>query len=334
MKNTTKKVIALVAVFALAIATIGVFALDYGVPEYASVRTERFFITEDWGTTDDGRFSMISESGNLVIHITDDVIIYFEDFVPMSDDEDTQMTQMVREVLFGRTLAEVLDGRNMRVTYGIVAMSYPAQTTPISVQVLFETAVHLQGEVPETTWFDEESGLWMSWTPVPEYQGEDGYIGIVTLPGDIGDLDLDLDLDLDVEYFDFDWDNYDFGNPELNGEIVVNGEIIYAPAPFWYADTGAPYVLMLPLRAIAEALEYDVVWNDYTQSVMLGVGIHVFIGRNEAYLGRMAPIELALSPFIHDGFTFVPIDFFRNVVNQTVYVFEGQVVVETYTDMF
>jgi len=306
MKNTARKVVALVAILALAVAAVGVFALDYAVPDFASTMTARFFVTDQDALTEDGDFSMISEDGDLIIHINEDTLIYFEDFVPMSDDEDAQMTRMAREVLFGRTLAEVLEGRNMIVTYGIVALSYPAQTTPISIQILFETAVHLPGIIID---------------------GEDGYMGIMTLPGDISDLDWDYDyVDTNV----FPWE---FDVPELNGEVVVNGEFVDAPAPFWY-ETEEGNILMLPLRVIAEALGYDVQWENETQSIMLGVGIHVFLGRAEAYLGRMAPIELSVAPFIVDEFTFVPIDFFRNVVNQTVYVFEGQVVVETYTDMF
>ena len=50
---------------------------------------------------------------------------------------------MVRDVLFGRTLAEVLDGRNMVVTYDITTRSIPPQTSPISIMILFEDIVTL-----------------------------------------------------------------------------------------------------------------------------------------------------------------------------------------------
>jgi len=290
-----KKVLALTMALVMAISLIGVLALDYGVPEYASRTTSTWTITDIFAS-DSAEVTMINAEGDLVIHITEDTIVYFEDFVPMSDSEEgeeVQMTQMVREVLFGRTLAEVLDGRRMTVTYGIVAQSLPGQTTPISVRVLFETAVAL---------------------PAIEIETGEGYQNIMTLPGDISGDEVWI--------------------PELNGEIVVNNEIIDAAEPFNYSDVGGPNVVMVPLRAVAEALGYDVSWSEETQSIMLGVGIHVFIGRNEAYRGRMAPVELSLSPFIRDNLTFVPLDFVRNVLAQNVWVFEGQVVIDSEYEMY
>ena len=47
----------------------------------------------------------------------------------------------------------------------------------------------------------------------------------------------------------------------------------------------------------------------------------------------MAPIELSAAPVLMGDETFVPLDFFREVLGQTAYVFEGQVVIETYSDM-
>jgi len=243
------------------------------------------------------------------------------------DDDFTEFTQMVREVLFGRTLAEVLEGRNMTVTYGIVTASIPAQTTPISVKILFETAVHLPGEIPSTMWFDEETGLWMSGTPlypgVIEIDTGEGFQNIVTLPGYIGDLDFDSN-----------------GRPpwiaapiELNGEIVVNGEVIAAPVPTTYGVHDGS-VVMVPLRAVAEALGYDVLWNEELQSVQLGVAINLWIGQEEFHIGRMAPLGLQVPPTIIDNYTFVPLNFFRIALNQNAYVFEGQIVIETETDMF
>jgi len=118
---------------------------------------------------------------------------------------------------------------------------------------------------------------------------------------------------------------------------VIDGVIMEGfPAPYWYVSDEIPggMVAMVPLRAVAEALGYDVQWSEETQSIMLGVGIHVFIGRNEVYRGRMAPIELSLSPFIRDDLTFVPLDFVRNALGQNVWVFEGQVVIDSYYVMY
>jgi len=274
-----KSIIAILIVAVMALSIVTVFALDYSVPEDAVSVTARFFVTDD----DPGdEFTMASEGGELEIYITENTLIYFEDFVPLSDECDG-MTQMVREVLFGRTLAEVLDGRNLRILY------VEGEQEPISIKVLFETFVTL----PETINPDDLDG---------------GYIGIMTLPGEI------------------DWEDESI---TLNGEIVVNNELLEdATLPF--ENDG---IVMVPLRAVAEALGYDVSWNGYLRSVQLGVAIHVWIGDTEVHFGRMAPIEISTAPILLNNLTFVPLDFFQDVLGQNAYVFEGQVVIETYSDM-
>jgi len=330
MEMKKKMAAALLMAAVMVLGTVSAFALDYYVPEDAREVTARFISAGVFeGFDPDSSFSMVSEDGETTIHINDDVIIYFEDFVPLSDECD-DVTQMVREVLFGRTLMEVLDGRNMRVIFG------EDEAVPISIKVLFEVAVHLPIELST----EDLAGLENEDYPIgydePTY-GEavfGGYEGIVTLPGVISPEDIDYS-----DYMGFippigelDHDVF-FGPVEyaaLNGEIVVEGEILEnAPLPFW-CETGRTF--MVPLRVVAEALGYDVTWNGYTQSIQLGVGVSLRIGQTEMHRGRMAPIELSAAPVLIDNLTFVPIDFFR-MLGKTVYVFEGQVVVETYSDM-
>ncbi|MCL2200795.1 MAG: copper amine oxidase N-terminal domain-containing protein [Oscillospiraceae bacterium] len=286
-----KVIIAALIVVVLTVGIVSAFALNSDLPEDAARVTARFSVEdlEVWLETQaseaEKELILVSEDGELVIHVTDDTAIYFEDYVPLSDECDGQ-TREVREVLFGRTLAEVLESRNMVVTF---LEGEPAEA--ISIEILFETAVHLPGLV--------------------EIAPESGYVGIVTLPAEI--------------------DPADFDPLVLNGEIVVNGEMVPSANLPFFSET--ENVVMAPLRVIAEALGYDVNWDATLRSIRLGVAIHVWVGNTEAQIGRMAPIELSAAPVIIDGVTYVPIDFFRNVLNQTAYVFEGQFVVETYSDM-
>ena len=112
-------------------------------------------------------------------------------------------------------------------------------------------------------------------------------------------------------------------NP-LNGEVVVNGEIIQAPAPFWN-ESG---FVMVPLRAIAEAIGYDVSWDANVRGIRIGVATNLWIGRDEYHVGRMAPIHLGAAPEIRDNYTFVPMQFFGSVIaGYTAFAFEGQVVI-------
>jgi len=284
MKNKVKIIMLMAAV--LIFGTVGVIALEYTTPEDTDSITARFNLVNPDEADDE--FEMLSEDGEFAIYITNDTPVYFQDYVPLSDECDG-LTREAREVLFGRTLAEVLDGRNLRVTFD----EYEQIT---SVVILFEVAIALP---PEEV--DLENGY------------DNGYVDITTLPGEVVFEDFDPIV--------------------LNGEIVVNNVILEnARLPFWY-EPGNYEVVMVPLRAVAEALGYDVTWNAYLRSVQLGVGVHIWIGNTEAHRGRMAPIQLSTAPVIVDDLTFVPLDFFRDVLNQTVYVFEGQVVVETYSDM-
>ena len=299
-----KSMITLLMATVMIFSAVSVFAMDYYVPEDAASVTARFFLIEPEAADD--QFAMMSEDGELVIHVTDNTLIYFEDFVPLSDDSEG-MTQMVREVLFGRTLAEVLEGRNLRVIFeALEENGENDQIEPVSIMVLFEVAVHMPQEI---NLIDLENG-------------DDGYVRIIPLPEDIVVTPGDFSITLET-----------FDPIILNGEIVVNNVILgNTPLPVWQ-ETASGDVVMVPLRAAAEALGYDVTWNGYLRSVQLGVAVQIWIGNTEVHLGRMAPIQLSTAPVIWNDLTFVPLDFFSNVLGQTVYVFEGQVVIETYSDM-
>jgi len=275
-----KSFIAVILAMIIATSAVAVLALDFNTGNSQSV-TSRFSVIE---TNQEGNtFSMISDSRELVIYITADTLVHFEGYVPL-DDEGTGMTREAREVLFGRTLAEVLDGRNLLVTF-----VESDRIVPISVVILFETAVTMPIDVAL----------------------ESGYTDIVTLPGEV--------------------DGFEIMEPIiLNGEVVVNGEILEEAIAPILSDSGS---VMVPLESIAQALGYDVSENSELQSIQIGAAMHIWIGSTEAHVGRMAPIELSEATILVSEQVFVPLDFFRNVMGITAYVFEGQVVVESYSDM-
>ena len=146
MKKRFKMLVAMMIVAVMGLGTAAVFAENSQVPEGPSTKTARFNVM---GDVDAGgaEFSMISEDGELVIHIHADTPVNFEYELYRSDDPQDGKTSEVREMLFDQTLAEVLDGRQLVVTYAITTRSIPPQTSPISVVVLFETAVHLPAQV-------------------------------------------------------------------------------------------------------------------------------------------------------------------------------------------
>ena len=114
--------------------------------------------------------------------------------------------------------------------------------------------------------------------------------------------------------------------PDLAGmEMVVEDRVIDAPAAYYNRDN----TVMVPLRAIAEALGFNVGWHAEKQLVMLGDSFTATIGK-DAYvdMGRDNPISLGNAPELVDGRTFVPLSFFREVVPMNnAYVFEAQIVI-------
>ncbi|MGF7185865.1 hypothetical protein GGQ84_001958 [Desulfitispora alkaliphila] len=110
-----------------------------------------------------------------------------------------------------------------------------------------------------------------------------------------------------------------------NMEIVVNNERIDAPSAY----TNEADVVMVPLRPIAEAIGYEISWDSETQSIRLGLGINLTIGEDNYIYMKTAPIKLGTAPTIENGITYVPLNFFREVMKMNnAYVFEGQIVID------
>lgn len=93
--------------------------------------------------------------------------------------------------------------------------------------------------------------------------------------------------------------------------IVVNGKVVEAPSA-WVNEEG---VMMVPLRAIAEALDYEVTWQGETREVRIGIAISLQIDKDSYIFARMAPMELGTAPVLIDGSTFVPLSFFTEVMH-------------------
>lgn len=88
-------------------------------------------------------------------------------------------------------------------------------------------------------------------------------------------------------------------------DVFVYGKKITAPAAF-VSSTG---VQMIPLRAAAEAMEYEVIWSNAERSVSLGSDIKLKIGGDSIFI-KGAEVKLDEAAVIIDGSTFVPASFF------------------------
>ncbi len=107
-------------------------------------------------------------------------------------------------------------------------------------------------------------------------------------------------------------------------DIIVDNQKIEGPAAY----TNEQNVVMVPLRAISEALGFNVSWNNELRSVAIGKTMTLKIGEDNYIFAKMAQIKLGTAPVIIEGRTFVPLNFFREVAQMNnAYVFEGQIVI-------
>ncbi len=74
--------------------------------------------------------------------------------------------------------------------------------------------------------------------------------------------------------------------------------------------------LMVPLRSIAESLNFTVEWDGELKAVMLNSGIYsIKIGENAYVKGRMMPQQLSSAPEIKsDDLTYVPFEYFTEIL--------------------
>lgn len=108
-------------------------------------------------------------------------------------------------------------------------------------------------------------------------------------------------------------------------EIVVEGNIIEAPAA--YADDSG--TVMVPIRAIGEALGYEVVWLSESRGVTLDGKYTFYIGQDGYSIGKAAPMALGTAPELVNSLSYVPIKFFTEIMGMNnAYVFEGQIVID------
>lgn len=107
-------------------------------------------------------------------------------------------------------------------------------------------------------------------------------------------------------------------------QLIVNNGPVTAPSAYLNEHDE----VMVPLRAIAEALGYEVTWHGETKEVRVGIAMSLQIGKDEYVFARMAPIQLGTAPVLIDGNTYVPLSFFQEVLQaDAAYVNKDAIVI-------
>lgn len=77
--------------------------------------------------------------------------------------------------------------------------------------------------------------------------------------------------------------------------------------------------LMIPLRASLEAKGLSVEWNGERNEVVIEGGkFGLRIGENKYIKGKMMPLELSSAPVLHNDLTYVPLDFYTDVIESDI----------------
>ena len=105
-------------------------------------------------------------------------------------------------------------------------------------------------------------------------------------------------------------------------KITVNGAFIDAPEPYFNEEQ----MVMVPLRAVAEALGHQVSWDNSLKKATLNNGIAVTLFKDSYVNDKGETVKLGNAPETKNGSTYVPITFFREIIKMNnAYFFEGQV---------
>lgn len=106
----------------------------------------------------------------------------------------------------------------------------------------------------------------------------------------------------------------------LNGAspsgISINGKVIEAPTAYAKDDR-----VMVPIRAVAEALGFKVTWDGENKTVgfaRLANNTQIQIGKDSYFFARVAPRELGIAPELTNGSTFVPLEFVSEILKAEV----------------
>ena len=109
---------------------------------------------------------------------------------------------------------------------------------------------------------------------------------------------------------------------KILNKIYINDEEVSLDNEIYENEEG---VKMLPLRQIAEALGYEVTWDNDASRAELVKGAHwsaVTIGEDNYNFARML-IKLDTSPVLKDSRTFVPYEFLEKVLTVNVEIVDG-----------
>ena len=107
-------------------------------------------------------------------------------------------------------------------------------------------------------------------------------------------------------------------------DVIVNGKKLEGINPFKNDDD----IIMVPVRAISEALGYKVGWNDENRKVSVGELLSFEVGKDSYTVDDTTGIQLNTASVLKEGLTYVPISFFTEFLDASeAHILNSQVVI-------
>lgn len=117
---------------------------------------------------------------------------------------------------------------------------------------------------------------------------------------------------------------------KLVSEIIVDKEavnIYWSDIALKDSAKNVDGILMVPLRELAESAGFEVTWNQDTKKIELANGARwtsIEISKNAYFKNKMAARELSKAPKLIEGKTYVPAEFFTQILNLGIQTKQGQ----------
>ncbi len=125
-----------------------------------------------------------------------------------------------------------------------------------------------------------------------------------------------------------------FGVFAYAGTPVNSGTTAEAKKIFYLGEELKPVVpaqkvdgiMMVPIRSVAEAMDYKVTWNKIDSTIEISKGAQwtkVKVGDNAYFKNRMSEAPLSKAPVIVNGKTLIPLEFFSVILDRGIQIEKG-----------
>jgi len=221
---------------------------------------------------------------------------------------------VVEKVNGEKATAEDVKNAHATVFYTNTTRGIPAQTTPSKVIILdnaFDPTMEQPATMGDETTILDDAMMVDPDMNKPAEMGDE-----TTILDDAMMVDPDMNKPAEMGDETTILDDAMMVTPVADSTLTVNGQVL--DVDFIRVNN----TLMLPVRAVAEAMGLEVQWDDSLKAVTVGtvpMGVSFAIGNDSYTKARMMPFSLGQAPILvrfndTTDYTYVPVNFFTEIL--------------------